>query len=55
MVGALWAHAPRTWLGLGRGIAVIAVTNAADLTTGLTSLALDGWVGRMLGYHETGR
>ena len=54
MVRALGAHAPRTWLGLGRGIAVI-VTNAADLTTGLTSLALDGLVGRMLGYHETGR
>ena len=43
------------WLGLGRGIGVIAVTNAADLTTGQTSLALDGLVGRMLGYHDTGR
>lgn len=43
------------WLGLGRGIGVIAVTNAADLIGGRTSQALDVLVGRMLAFHESGR
>ncbi|MFN0179547.1 MAG: serine hydrolase [Gemmatimonadales bacterium] len=43
------------WLGLGRGIGLIAVTNAADLATGRTGQALDALVSRMLGFHDTGR
>ena len=43
------------WLGLGRGIGVIAVTNAADLIGCRTSQALDVLVGRMLVFHESGR
>ncbi len=42
------------WLGLDRGIGFIAVTNAADLTTGRTGQALDALVGRMIGWHDTG-
>ena len=43
------------WLGLGRGIGFIAVTNAADLTTGRTGQALDALVGRMIVFHDTGK
>ena len=42
------------WLGLGRGIGFLAVTNAADLTTGITGQALDALVGRMIALHDTG-
>lgn len=43
------------WLGLERGIGLIAVTNAADPFTSRTAQALDLLVGRMLVFHETGR
>ena len=43
------------WLGLGRGIGFIAVTNAADLVTGRTALALDALVVRMLLFQQSGR
>jgi len=43
------------WLGLGRGIGFIAVTNAADLAGGLTGRALDGLVGRMIRFHDSGQ
>lgn len=43
------------WLALERGLGFIAVTNAGDLTTGRTGRALDALIGRLIGYHETGR
>ncbi len=43
------------WLGLGRGIGFIAVTNAADPAAGRTGQALDVLVGRMIGWHDTGK
>ena len=42
------------WLGLGRGIGFIAVTNAADLVTERTALALDGLIGRMIRFRDNG-
>ncbi|MSR02718.1 MAG: class A beta-lactamase-related serine hydrolase [Gemmatimonadetes bacterium] len=43
------------WLGLGRGIGFIAVTNAADPATVRTGQALDVLIGRMIGWHDTGK
>lgn len=43
------------WLGLGRGVGFIAVTNAADPLGGVTGQALDGLVGRMIQFQATGR
>ncbi len=43
------------WLGFGTDIAVIAVTNAGDITTGVTGQALDALVGRMIRFHLDGR
>ncbi len=43
------------WLGLGRGIGFIAVTNAADPAAGRTGQALDVLIGRMIGWHDTGK
>ena len=42
------------WLGLGRGLAVIATTNAADLQGGRTAAALDALVGRMITFYLGG-
>lgn len=42
------------WLGLGNGVAFLALTNAADLTTHRSGQALDALVGRMLQMHQTG-
>jgi len=42
------------WLGLGTGIAFIAVTNAADLQGGTTGAALDALVAAMLEMHQAG-
>ena len=43
------------WVGLDTGIALLAATNAADLTTGRTGQALDALVSRMLRYYQEGR
>jgi hypothetical protein len=42
------------WLGLGRSIGFIAVTNAADLVTNRSGRALDALIGRMIKLHDTG-
>lgn len=42
------------WLGLGNGVAFLALTNAADLNTGLTGQALDALVIRLLTLYQTG-
>jgi CubicO group peptidase (beta-lactamase class C family) len=42
------------WLGLGNGIGLIALTNAADLTGGASGQALDALVVRLLTLHQTG-
>lgn len=39
------------WLGFGSNVALIAVTNAGDLVTGVTGQALDALVGRMIRFH----
>ncbi len=43
------------WLGFGADVALIAVTNAGDITTGVTGQALDALVGRMIRFHLDGR
>lgn len=42
------------WLGLDTGVAMIAVTNAADLTTGTSAQGLDALVVRLLDLHQGG-
>ena len=43
------------WLGLGVGVAVIAVTNSADPFTGVTGRALDALSSRLVAFHESAR
>jgi D-alanyl-D-alanine carboxypeptidase len=42
------------WLGLGNGVAFLALTNAADLDGGLSGQALDALIVRLLELHQTG-